>query len=208
VTKDNITAIICDKFGELHNTILSLANSKTIDRVVLAGFVDTIPDLKHPKITIMYNYRPSYEGQNGRNNKIICCYNALSQVHTKYAFTVFSEILDVDKMVDDLENIYNSNKLYTSSINEKVPFSPALDMLGLTKRVKEFWQSPLDDAISEGVIDQNTYITLNYLKIYSTAAGDAYLNPERYLYESSPEKSRMLESSNKVMDKYFGVYRA
>lgn len=204
----DITAIICDKFGELHNTILSLANSKTIDRVILAGFVDTIPDLKHPKITIMYNYRPSYEGIANRNNKIICCYNALSQVSTKYAFTVFTEILNIDKMVDDLENIYNSNKLYTSSINGQEPFSPALDILGLTKRVKEFWQAPLDDAITEGVIDENTYITLNYLKIYSTAAGDAYLNPERYLHKNAPEKDKMIESSNKIMDKYFGVYNA
>ena len=203
-----ISVIFTDRINELSTTISSLLNSKYVDRVILSTFKDKLAIVDHEKGTLILNKRPANSGKDNRNEKIICCYNALRYVDTKYSLTLFQDIDNFDLLIDNLIEKFDSNKLYTTGINKEVPFCPNFTIFGTTKKVKDFWQCPLDETLSGDVIQENCYICSHYLKLYSTAAGDAILNPEKFLFDNAPDRLKMIDSSNKVMSKYFEVLGA
>ena len=212
---DQLTVVVQGAISDVTPEVVQhYLDSSRIYRVIFSGWAGEFLPLTHKKLTITYNEDPRKPGIGNRNRQIVSSYFGVALSQTKYTWKVRSD------QIYNQECINTYLDYFEDQFDEKYPkiFTPGMytkelfhirdhQTLSTTKKIKEFWQCPLDEWI--GTVDYNqcvraeAYIVCNYLKIYSTAAFLAISEPKKYLLDNAPERAKMLISSNRIMPNYF-----
>lgn len=210
--KDEIT-VVCQ--GAI-NSCLQEVLTNYLDAgllVVYSGWTHEPCPFTHPNLVVCYSQDPANPGVGNRNRQIVSSRRGLELVRSKYAWKVRSDqiypTLSVEKCLKFFdEHPDKDRRLFTPGLYTKEVFHVRdHQILGKTNELRRFWNCELDEyngpADYNEVMRAETYLVVNYLDFYSSAAMNMRLNYREYLLDNSPKRAEALAKSNEIMPKYF-----